>query len=169
AKQLPLRLEAVSPADVVDTVVERLRPQFDEKGLELDVDVSPSLPVVRADRERAIQVLTNLLTSALRYTPAPGRVGIAVRQEADGLQFSVSDSGIGLAANELARVFERFYRAEKSRSRAAGGAGIGLTIGKALIEAMGGRIWADSAGLGQGATFGFLLPLAVRSDPLTKS
>ena len=104
------------------------------------------LPHVRADLDRAVQVLSNVLTNALRYTPAPGTVLLTVRAASGAVQFSVCDSGVGIAADDLTHVFERFYRVDKSRSRALGGSGIGLTIAKALVESMGGRMWADSPG-----------------------
>jgi histidine kinase len=112
---------------------------------------------VQADPDRAIQVLSNLLSNALRYTPAPGLVELSVKPAAGAVEFSVCDSGVGIAAEELAHVFERFYRVDKSRSRALGGSGIGLTIAKALAEGMGGQIRAASAGPGQGSTFTFAL------------
>ena len=160
ARQLSVRLDTIAPGDVVREAVDRLGLQFDEKGLRLTVDVAPDLPPVLADRERAQQVLVNLLSNALRYTPAPGSVHLRVRRLDREVELVVADSGIGVAAEHLPHVFERFYRVEKSRSRALGGSGIGLTIARALVEAMGGRIWAESEGPGQGARFGFTLPTA---------
>ena len=107
-----------------------------------------------------MQVLTNLLTNALRYTPAPGSVRLSLTRDGDSVHFEVADSGVGIAAEHLPQVFERFYRVDKSRSRASGGSGIGLTIARALVEAMAGQIWALSDGPGQGSVFGFSLPLA---------
>ena len=160
ARQLTIRLDTIAPDDVVREVVDRLAPQFDEKGLRFTLEVAPGLPSVRADRDRAQQVLVNLLTNALRYTPAPGSVGLTVRPLDREVELAVTDTGVGIAAEHVPHVFERFYRVEKSRSRALGGSGIGLTIAKALVEAMGGRIWAESGGLGQGSRFGFTLPTA---------
>ena len=105
-------------------------------------------------------MLTNLLSNALRYTEPPGSVRLSARTVDGAVRLSVTDSGMGIAAEDLPRVFERFYRTDKSRSRAAGGSGIGLTISRALVEAMGGRLRAESAGPGQGATFSFELPTA---------
>jgi histidine kinase len=105
-------------------------------------------------------VLSNLLTNALRYTPAPGCVEFSVGASDGLVEFRVHDSGLGISAENLSHVFERFYRVDRSRSRALGGSGIGLTIAKALVEGMGGRIRAESAGLGQGSTFAFTLPTA---------
>jgi signal transduction histidine kinase len=155
-----LDLAPLAPAALIRLSVTRLGPDFAAKGLTLTTDVAPDLPMVRADTDRALQVLTNLLGNALRYTPAPGEVTIAAARDGGGVLFSVSDTGAGLAAEDLTRVFERFYRVDKSRSRAAGGSGVGLAIARALVEAMGGRIWATSPGLGRGTTFSFMLPVA---------
>ena len=91
---------------------------------------------------------------------ARGIVELTVRLADEVVEFSVCDTGLGIAADDLPRVFERFYRVDKSRCRALGGSGIGLTISRALVESMGGRIWAESAGPGHGSTFTFTLPRA---------
>lgn len=162
ARQLSLHLEAVDPAQINDITLQRMERHFEERGLKLEVNLTDGLPRALADRDRAVQVLSNLLTNALRYTPPPGRVTLSIKSAPGGdeLLFQVADSGLGIASEHLPHIFERFYRVDKSRSRAAGGSGIGLTISRALVEAMGGRIWAESAGPGQGSTFSFTLPVA---------
>ena len=162
ARQLTLNVSPVSPSDVVGTATEGMRPLFEEKGVELGVAVPKGLPPVSADGDRVAQVLTNLLDNALGHTPPGGRVTVEVRPGAGEVAFRVADTGEGLAPEDLGRVFERFYRVEKSRSRSGerGGSGVGLTITKALVEAMGGRIWAESLGIGCGAAFQFTLPAA---------
>jgi signal transduction histidine kinase len=160
ARQIPIALRATDPAQIVQAALDRLAEAFAEKGLVLVADVPERLPRVRADPDRAVQVLSNLLTNALRYTPVPGTVQVAVRPVEGALEFTVRDSGVGLAGDELGRVFERFYRVDRSRSRSLGGSGIGLTIARALVDAMGGRIRAESAGPGQGSSFSFTLPMA---------
>jgi signal transduction histidine kinase len=162
AGQLTLNVSPVSPSDVVGTATEGMRPLFEEKGVELGVAVPKGLPPVSADGDRVAQVLTNLLDNALGHTPPGGRVTVEVRPGAGEVAFRVADTGEGLAPEDLGRVFERFYRVEKSRSRSGerGGSGVGLTITKALVEAMGGRIRAESLGLGCGAAFQFTLPAA---------
>jgi signal transduction histidine kinase len=161
AGQIALAPTAVAPADLARAAVERLAEQFEEKGLTLRLDPADDLPPVLADRDRAVQVLTNLLVNALRYTPAPGSVRVRLEPAGQAVRFSVADSGMGIAAEHLPRVFDRFYRADRSRSRASGGTGVGLTIARALVEAMGGQIEAASAGPGKGATFSFTLPVAL--------
>ncbi|MGE3269610.1 MAG: sensor histidine kinase [Chloroflexota bacterium] len=161
AHQLTVVVRPTPPAEIVGPAVERLEADISERGLCLKVELPPSLPEVQADPERAVQVLTNLLTNALRYTPAPGDITVRVTAGHDVVRFEVADTGIGLEPEHLPRVFERFYRVDKSRSRALGGAGVGLTIARALVETMGGRIWAQSAGPGRGSTFTFELPTTV--------
>jgi signal transduction histidine kinase len=160
ARQIPLRVARTSPVGILSAAQERIAPQYAEKGLDLHIMSPSGLPDVAADPDRAVQVLTNLLTNALRYTPVPGSVEVSVTREGDMLAFQVHDSGMGIAPDDLARVFERFYRVDKARTRTLGGSGIGLTISKALVEAMHGTMRAESAGLGKGSTFTFTLPLA---------
>lgn len=150
----------VSAESLVVSVRDRLAPQFEAKGTALTVALPPDLPMVLADEGRIVQVLTNLIGNALRYTPAGGRVEVSGHLMGDKVEFVVRDSGAGIAADDLPHVFERFYRVDRSRSRAGGGSGIGLTIAKHLVEAHGGEIGAASPGLGKGSTFSFTLPAA---------
>jgi signal transduction histidine kinase len=158
ARQLPLHLAPAAPAELLAQAVARIAPQFIEKDITLAQDIAPDLPPVDVDADRVIQVLINLLGNALRYTPEGGTVTACVARHGDAVVFSVADTGIGIAPEHLPHLFERFYRVDKARSRALGGSGIGLTIAKALVEAHGGRIWAESAGAGHGARFAFALP-----------
>ncbi len=158
AHQIPLSLQPVAPQRLVQSALEPLEGQFVEKGLELQIHLPENFPLVMVDPARAVQILTNLLVNALRYTPAPGRVEVAVSREEEMVAFRVTDTGVGLTPEQLAHIFERFYRVDKSRSRAFGGSGIGLTIGQSLAQAMGGDIRAESAGLGQGSSFTLTLP-----------
>jgi len=160
ARQIPLALQPIAPQRLVQSALEPLEGQFAEKGLELDIHLPEDLPHVMADPARAMQILTNLLVNALRYTPAPGKIGVVVSREEDMMAFRVTDTGVGLTPEQLAHIFERFYRVDKSRSRALGGSGIGLTIAQSLARAMGGDIRVASAGLGQGSSFTFTLPQA---------
>jgi signal transduction histidine kinase len=160
ARQILLELRPRSPAELVGQAAQRIAPQYAEKGVTLATDIPADLPAVRADADRIIQVLINLLGNALRYTPAGGSVRVRIERRPDEVAFHVADTGIGIAPEHLPHLFERFYRVDKARSRALGGSGIGLTIAKALVEAHDGRIWAASAGVGQGAMFSFTLPIA---------
>ena len=161
ARQLSLKLESVDLAATAQAALDRLKTDFLDEGLELVSHIPSGLPQVMADRHRIVQVLTNLLTNALRYTPAPGSVTLTISRSSQGheLLTQVADTGLGIAPEYLPHLFERFYRVDKSRSRAAGGSGVGLTLAKALVEAMGGRIWVESSGLDKGSTFFFTLPV----------
>jgi histidine kinase len=154
----------VRPLDVsvlAQTVIKRLSSQSESKHISVNFDLAPNLPPVLADEDRAMQVLTNLTGNALQYTPDGGKIFISGKRVDGEIQISVHDTGIGIPPEHLAHIFDRFYRVDKSRSRqSGGGSGIGLTIANALVEAHGGRIWAESAGEGQGSTFTFTLPIA---------
>ena len=158
AHQIPVSLQHGAPQRLVQDALESLEGQFAEKGLQLQIHVPENLPPVMVDPTRAVQILTNLLVNALRYTPVPGRVEVAVSCAEGMVAFRVSDTGVGLSTEQLAHIFERFYRVDKSRSRAFGGSGIGLTIAQSLAQAMGGEILVESAGLGQGSSFTLTLP-----------
>jgi len=154
-----LEIRPVDVSSLIQTVTKQLAPQFEAKRIILDTDLAPDAPRVLADEDRIIQALTNLTGNALQHTPEDGRVTIAAKPINGQVQVSVHDTGIGISPEHLPHIFDRFYRADKSRSRrAGGGSGIGLTIARALVEAHGGRIWAESAGEGQGSTFTFTLP-----------
>ncbi len=160
SRAIQLDVHPLDSTALIGTVAKRLQFQFDEKRVTLTLDL-PAEPIhVLADEGRAIQVLTNLAGNALQYTPEKGSVKISVKQEKNEVRFSVSDSGVGIPAEHLPRIFDRFYRVDKSRSRAHGGSGIGLTIAKHLVEAHGGRIWVESEGENKGSVFSFTLPLA---------
>ncbi len=145
---------------LVETVITRFRPQFLDSNIQLETAIPDHLPKVLVDRDRTSQVLTNILGNALHYTPAGGRVMLSAKRVNASVQVSIQDTGIGLKADELKQVFQRFYRVDKSRARSSGGSGIGLTIARHLVEAQGGHLWAESPGLNQGSTFHFTLPLA---------
>ncbi len=160
AGQISFSHQTVDPAGLIEAAVERLRPQFEYKGVGLQVELQPDLPRVLVDSERIMQVLLNLLGNALQYTSTGGQVTIRATGQQTALSVAVHDTGIGISPEDLPHVFERFYRVDKSRSRAGGGSGIGLTISKHLVEAHGGHIRAESPGRGRGSVFSFTLPLA---------
>jgi histidine kinase len=159
AGALQLKLVSTSPAALVETSAGNLGRQFESKGISLKTEIEPNLPDIRVDQDRILQVLTNLLGNALQYTPPGGKVTLRAAREKAEIVFSVSDTGIGIAPDHLSLIFTRFYRADKSRTRASGGSGIGLTIAQALVKAHNGRIRAESGGEGKGSTFSFSLPI----------
>jgi histidine kinase len=155
-----LDLGPVSLPELAETARKRLAAPYAAKGVSLTLDLPAALPPVRGDTDRLLQVLTNLLNNALQYTPSGERVTLSVEARRGEVQVRVADTGIGIPAEHLAHIFDRFYRVDKSRSRqAGGGSGVGLTICKYLVEAHGGRIRVESAGEGQGSTFTFTLPV----------
>lgn len=118
------------------------------------------MPRVQVDEDRINQVLLNLVGNALQYTPADGIVTITAENHTSELWVIVRDTGLGIPSEHLPHLFTRFYRVDKSRSRAGGGSGKDLTIVKHLIEAHGGCVWAENRGASKGSTFGFSLPIA---------
>jgi histidine kinase len=158
AGQMLLERETVDPASFIEEAATRLRSQYRDKEVELAIHLPDLLPVVSADKWRMTQVMLNLLGNALQYTPQGGQVTVTAQPDQDRIVVRVADTGIGIAPEHLPHLFERFYRVDRSRSRAGGGSGIGLTISRYLVEAHGGQLWAKSAGPGQGSTFTFTLP-----------
>lgn len=158
ARQLPMRLEQVDVAALIAEACERFAPLGGERRIAVRTEIAGALAAASADRERLGQVLDNLLSNALRYSADAGTVIVSARADQREVVIAVTDQGPGLTDEQRERVFERFYRIDPSRSRALGGSGIGLSITKALVELMGGRIWAESAGPGHGATFRVALP-----------
>ncbi len=161
APSLELQRRPMEIDSLIHSVTMRLAAQAEAKGVSLEVRPSAGLPPVLADEDRAAQVLINLIGNALQYTPEGGKVTVAARRAGEQVEILVQDTGIGIPPEHLAHIFDRFYRVDKSRSRrAGGGSGIGLTIAKAIVEAHGGQIKAESAGEGGGSTFTFTLPIA---------
>jgi signal transduction histidine kinase len=155
---LNLQREPVDLVQLVHDVVHRLTPQAESRGLTLETDASPDSRPALADRDRLEQVLVNLLDNAIKYSQPSGTVRVLVDSPEDGwLRVAVRDEGIGISAADLARVGERFYRADRARSRALGGCGLGLAIAKALIQAHGGELVVESQE-DQGTRVAFTLP-----------
>lgn len=159
AGQLHLNLVSVQPAGLIAEVAEMFGAAARELDISLETQSAPALPLIQADPDRLRQVFANLISNALRHTPAGGRIALAAARAGDAVRFSVSDTGPGLTPEEQAHVFERFWRADASRSRDKGGSGLGLTIARYLIEAHGGEMGVESAP-DQGAVFWFTLPVA---------
>ncbi|MEX2161827.1 MAG: ATP-binding protein [Anaerolineales bacterium] len=153
AGELKLQRNPVKVGALLEKSLAKARPQAAQKNIELNLDLERGLPSVNLDLDRMEQVIDNLLTNALRHTPEGGRIGLAALSGGNGaVRIEMSDSGPGIASGDLVRVFDRFYRADKARPRDSGGAGLGLAISRSIVEAHGGRIWAESPP-GQGAHF----------------
>jgi two-component system phosphate regulon sensor histidine kinase PhoR len=152
-----LRIGPVTVADVVSQAEATLRPSAERRSQTLRAEVPAGLPAVLAHRDRLAQVLINLVDNAIKFTPDGGRILIGAAAADGRVVLSVSDTGIGIPPGELGRIFERFYRVDRSRDRKEGGTGLGLAIAKHLTQAMGGTIEAESAP-GAGTTFRITLP-----------
>jgi two-component system, OmpR family, phosphate regulon sensor histidine kinase PhoR len=159
-----LRLELLDPADLLRRGSERLRPQTERAQLQLTVSVPDGLPPVLGDRARIEQVLLNLVHNAIKFTPAGGRIDVKGEARDGYLSVSVTDTGIGMSESELQRVFERFYKAD--RSRRSDGSGLGLAIAKHIVLGHQGAITATSEE-GVGSTFGFTLPFAPSTSSIS--
>ena len=160
AGQLRLYLRPTQAGAVIRTTAEVLSLAAEAQEVSLAVDLPKGLPAIQADPDRLAQVLRNLLVNALRHTPAGGSVTVSARADGSAVEISVADTGEGIHPEDLDHVFDRFWRGDRARTRGeSGGTGLGLSVAQSLVEAQGGRIWAESS-LGEGSTFRFTVPLA---------
>ena len=159
--ELTLELRQAQLSQLISHCVCGLEAEARARRVHLSSQLHDSLPDVRCAPEHVQRVLYNLLTNALRHTPSDGSVVVRAQQRTGELEVSVEDTGVGLTREAQRRVFERFWRADASRARANGGAGMGLAIARGFVEAQGGRIWAENRPEG-GARFAFTLPIAER-------
>ncbi len=158
---VPLKLEETAVSDLLLTPLERLRPQAKRNEVELILDLPAHLPPVFADAERMQRVATNLLHNAVKFTPPGGKITVHARlnKKETAVVISVKDTGPGIPAADLPRIFERFYKSDRARTRSEGGTGLGLAIARHIVEAHNGRIWVKS-NEGQGSAFYFTLPIS---------
>lgn len=156
--QLELHRQPVAPGELINAAAAAAQDRFAANGIDLNRHVELGLPTMAVDRDRIGQVLANLLDNALRHTPPGGTVTLSAAAAGNGVRLAVADTGEGIPAEHLSHVFERFYRVDRARDRTHGGSGIGLAIAKAIVEAHGGTITADSPSKGRGATFTVCLP-----------
>jgi two-component system phosphate regulon sensor histidine kinase PhoR len=158
--EVPLRMVETDLRELVKIPLERIQKQADRENITIVDDISDSLPKVLADAERMHRVVSNLLHNAIKFTSAGGTIRIAAYAEDDSasdIVVLVHDTGIGIPEEDLDRIFERFYKSDRARTRSIGGTGLGLAIAKHLVEAHGGRIWVRSVE-GKGSTFFFTVP-----------
>jgi two-component system phosphate regulon sensor histidine kinase PhoR len=160
--EVPMAQEPVELASVLARAVARLRHQAQREGVDLELEDAPALPAIRGDAERLERVAVNLIHNALKFTPAGGSVRVTASIEAGAVVVRVSDTGVGIAPEDLPRIFERFYKADRARS--SGGTGLGLAIVKHTVEAHGGSVSVESVP-GRGATFSFSIPVAAQPVP----
>jgi PAS domain S-box-containing protein len=165
-RKLTLQRRAVDVVGVMQAAVEGVRPRAEEKALQVVVEAGPAVALVGGDAVRLQQVFWNLLMNAVKFTPPGGRVTVRVERTEREVRGVVRDTGRGLSAEALPRLFERFWQADASATREHGGVGLGLAMVRHLVELHGGSVRAESAGEGQGATFTVVLPVpAVLPEP----
>jgi two-component system phosphate regulon sensor histidine kinase PhoR len=154
--QVELLLAPLAPKSLVTSAADRMRMQAERAGLKLSIKCGDDLPNIRADKSRLEQVLVNIIHNAVKFTKPGGEITLEAVSTSGGVQFSIRDTGSGIPSESLSRIFERFYRVDKSRT--GSGTGLGLSISKHIIEAHGGKIWAESRE-GKGSAFHFVIPL----------
>ena len=168
--KLSLDLQALDVAAIIDQTMVVVRSVAEQKHISIDVDLPDALPAICGDPQRVTQVLTNLLRNAVKYTPETGSINVAACADdpAGMVKISVADTGVGISADLLPYVFDRFYRAEHDLRMNVVGVGLELSITKRLVEAHGGQIWAESEE-GRGSTFTFTLPIVAQDENLSQA
>jgi signal transduction histidine kinase len=160
-----LQVENVTVLDIIERATSALQLQAAQKNIDLTVELSKDMPnVVEADQALLHQAIYNLLENAIKYTPDTGRVTIRTSSQPGYLTFAIEDSGIGVAADDMPRLFEKFYRGKQREARAQHGTGLGLAIVHSIAESHGGRVWVDSM-VGKGSTFYLQIPLIQPKEP----
>ena len=157
--RIHLKVEPIEVSELVVGAAETFKTMADQSSVELVTSVAEDLPRAAGDRDRVGQVLMNLVSNAIKYSPGGGTATIAARSDGENVVVEVSDTGIGIKPEDQAGLFSKFYRVDSSLTRDIGGTGLGLSICKSIVELLGGKIWAESE-FGQGSTFGFSLPMA---------
>jgi PAS domain S-box-containing protein len=157
--RMQVEKQRISMKDVIDEVTLAMAALFDEKGMKLEVNLDKNLPEISADAEKIGMVVSNILGNALKFTDRGGTVRISVARSDENVKVEIADTGIGIAKENLDKVFERFFQVDSSLTRKVGGAGIGLAVAREIVLAHGGKIKAESEGLGRGSKFTFLLPI----------
>lgn len=160
AGQLAIAAAPVEPSALLLESLQTLRPLVDEKDIDLDLQIETGLPRVTADRERIQQTLSNLVGNAIKFSPGGSKIVVTARRDSDAVVFSVIDRGKGIPADQLPRVFDRYWQSSRTDRQ---GAGLGLAIAKGIIETHGGRIWIESSP-GEGTTASFTLPVAAKTS-----
>jgi DNA-binding response OmpR family regulator/two-component sensor histidine kinase len=157
--RITLKIESIDLRAIIATVVATMRPLLEQKRQLLTVEIAPDLPHARGDHDRILQVVTNLVSNAYKYTPADGAICVEASHSGDRVRVAVRDTGIGIPPEDIPKLFTRFFRVDTSLTREIGGTGLGLSIVKSIVELHGGTVSVQSAP-GSGSTFSFELPVA---------
>jgi signal transduction histidine kinase len=158
--RVAMEVKPVLVKEVIDTCIDIMTPQLKEADINLSTDLSEAKETVLADQQQLERVFINLLSNAIKFTPAQGKISIKIKEKKDTTEISVSDTGAGIAPDDLSKVFDEFYRADNLINQEKKGTGLGLALVKGIIEAHLGEIWATSS-LGKGTTFTFTLPNSI--------
>ncbi len=157
AGELPLVLQKVSPDVLLKRTADAHKVQADQEQISISINISPELPDIEVDVERMVQVLGNLMSNAIRYTPQGGEIFLSADEGENGVRLEVADTGMGISEEDLPYIFERAYRGDQARKQSQGETGLGLAIARSLVEAQGGKIYVESE-LGKGTKFTILIP-----------
>jgi signal transduction histidine kinase/CheY-like chemotaxis protein len=157
--RIHLKIEPIDIADSIAGGIDTFRAIIDQHGMTLNLSVPRDLPAAAGDRDRVGQVLTNLMSNAIKYSPGGGSIEVKARTRGHQVVVSVRDTGIGISREDQTHLFDKFYRVDSSLTREIGGTGLGLSICKTIIELLGGQVWVESTP-GKGSTFSFSLPIA---------
>ncbi|MBI2323547.1 MAG: HAMP domain-containing histidine kinase [Chloroflexi bacterium] len=166
AGRVELDVTEFSLADAIENALTLVRERAARHGISLSADVAPDVGTVSADERKMKQIVVNLLSNAVKFTHEGGWVGITARREGDCIDVAVRDTGIGIAADDQARIFEEFQQVGKDPDKSREGTGLGLALAKRYVELHGGRIWVESE-VGKGSTFTFTVPLRARISTVT--
>ena len=158
ADRLEFETRRIPVSQFIESCIETAQPRARDKDLSLSVNQAHKIPDIAGDRRRLTEVLQNLLDNAIQYTPSGGQIMVSAGPNGSVVEFTVSDTGIGIPQADQSRIFERFYRVDVARSREVGGTGLGLAISKHLVEGHGGKIWVESE-IGRGSQFHFTVPI----------
>jgi len=156
--RIQFKMVSLNIEEVIEEVIVSFRELMERKGMILNLSIPKGLPRVRADHDRIIQVLNNLVSNAIKYTDAGGKITVAVGQDGNHLVINVSDTGIGISPEDQRNLFDKFYRVDSTLTQEIGGSGLGLSICKTIVERHDGSIWVNSE-VGKGSTFSFSLPV----------
>ena len=159
SSKLKMSLKPISLAPIIEGVISGFRKQAKDKSLSMNIEIPKEISNILADENRLTQVLFNLIDNAIKYSQQGGKVVILAKDRGQFVQVDVSDNGVGIPEKDIPRIFERFYRVDKARSRQLGGTGLGLSIVKHIVQSHGGEVFVQSI-LAQGSTFSFTIPKA---------